>query len=445
MQQQVKVTPRYILSLAIPAIIAGIAEPLISLTDVAVIGKMSSDATTALAAVGVVGTFLNAIVWTLAQTKTSISSIVSQSLGSNRIERSRFLVPQVIALNVFLGLLIYLVTAPFAEQIFRFYEASEEVVEIAADYYRIRALGFPLTLSAFAIFGVFRGLQNTTWAMTASLAGAAVNIGLDFLLVYGYSDVISAMGVQGAAYASLAAQALLLLISIYFLYRKTIYRLIIPRFRPHPALKKHISLTANFFLRTLAINVLIYLTYRFAGMESTVVVATHAILMNIWLFFSFLTDGFANAGNAIGGRLLGSKDAEGLKILAQKTLQYGVGIATILVLVCAAGYQMIGHVFTSDMAVIDVFESVFWLVLLMQPINAVAFVFDGIFKGWGEAVYLRNLLFALTALVFAPALLILYYLDYGIHAIWWAIFLWMVGRAVALVFKFRQRLSEMSN
>ncbi len=404
---------------------------------------MGSNATVALAAVGLVGTFLNAIIWTLAQTKTSISSIVSQALGSNRLERSRFLVPQVIGLNIFLGIVIYLITAPLATFIFKLYNPASEVLGVAVGYYRIRALGFPLTLSAFAIFGIFRGLQNTSWAMAASLAGAIVNIALDYLLVYGLDGFIPACGVDGAAYASLAAQTVMLTIALYYLYKKTPYRLWIPRWRPHPALKQHLSLTANFFLRTLAINVLIYLTYRFAGKEGTVTVATHAILMNIWLFFSFLTDGFANAGNAIGGRLLGSRNVDGLKYLARKTITYGVAIATLLSLICAAGYNCLGWWFTNDQAVIDEFVSVFWLVLLMQPINAVAFVFDGIFKGWGEAVYLRNLLFVLTLFVFIPSLLILYYLDYGIYAIWWSIFLWMVGRAVALVVTFRLRLRGM--
>ncbi len=71
--------------LAIPAIIAGIAEPLISLTDIAVIGNVSVNSVEALAAAGIVGSFLSAIIWIVAQTKTAISAIVSQHLGANRL------------------------------------------------------------------------------------------------------------------------------------------------------------------------------------------------------------------------------------------------------------------------------------------------------------------------------------------------------------------------
>ncbi|NJX17163.1 MATE family efflux transporter, partial [Tamlana crocina] len=56
--------------LAVPAIFAGIAEPLISLTDIAIIGNVEQDPVEALAAAGIVGSFLSAIIWIVAQTKT---------------------------------------------------------------------------------------------------------------------------------------------------------------------------------------------------------------------------------------------------------------------------------------------------------------------------------------------------------------------------------------
>lgn len=431
-----------ILRLAIPAIIAGIAEPLISITDLAVIGKMESGVIPALSAVGLVGSFLNAIIWTLAQTKTSISSIVSNALGENNLESTRFLIPQVIWINILAGILIYAITAPLASFIFTLYEADGAVLDVSVAYYQIRALGFPMTLCAFALFGVFRGLQNTSWAMVASLCGAGVNVALDIILVHGIKGWIEPLGVEGAAYASLVAQFTMMCIAIYFLYRKTDFALKISQWQPHEKLKRHLSLTANFFIRTLAINVAIYLSYRFANGYSPTAAATHAILMNIWLFFSFFVDGFANAGNALGGRLLGSRDPQGLKYLAKTTIIYGVAIASILSMICFALYDYIPTFFTTEPPVLAMLNATFWIVLIMQPINAVAFVYDGIFKGWGAASYLRNLLFLLTILVFVPTLYLTDYLGWELKAVWTAFFLWMIGRAVVLHFKFLSKISS---
>jgi MATE family multidrug resistance protein len=441
----VQINTSQILKLAIPAIIAGIAEPLISITDLAIIGKMDGDTTNALAAIGLVGTFLSAIIWTLAQTKTSISSIVSNTLGANQLGKINDLIPQVVWLNIVLGILIYLVTAPIASFIFTLYKAQGEVLSIASSYYQVRALGFPMTLCAFAIFGIFRGLQNTSWAMIASLSGAVLNILLTLTLVYGIDGLIPSYGIMGAAYGSLAAQLFMLLIAIYFLYKNTMFRIKLTLWQPHEKLRKHIGLTANFFLRTVAINVAIYFSYRFANDYGVAEAAAHAVLMNIWLLFSFLVDGFANAGNAIGGKLLGSKDAESLKYLANKTSLYGVVIAVLLAIICALLYTTLGKRFTDDPEVLEIIANTFWIVLLMQPINAVAFVYDGIFKGWGEASYLRNWLWLLTALVFLPVLFLLDYLGGGLYAVWFAFFAWMIGRSVILFFKFKSKVAAMES
>lgn len=440
----IQINTSQILRLAIPAIIAGIAEPLISITDLAIIGKMKGNTTAALAAIGLVGTFLSAVIWTLAQTKTSISSIVSNVLGADQLHTINNLIPQVVWLNISLGILIYLITAPLASFIFTLYNAHDQVLTIASDYYKIRALGFPMTLCAFAIFGIFRGLQNTSWAMTASLTGAVVNIVLTITLVYGIDGVIPAYGIMGAAYGSLLAQLVMLLITIYFLYKKTVFNMKLTSWQPHKKLGLHINLTTNFFLRTVAINVAIYFSYRFANNYGVAVAAAHAVLMNIWLLFSFLVDGFANAGNAIGGKLLGSKDAASLKYLAQKTSFYGVVMAVVLAIICALLYPFLGQRFTNDPVVLAIISNTFWIVLLMQPINAVAFVYDGIFKGWGEASYLRNLLWLLTALVFLPVLFLLDYLGAQLYGIWIAFFAWMIGRAGILFFKFRSKVAQLA-
>ncbi|HER41120.1 MAG TPA: MATE family efflux transporter, partial [Salinimicrobium catena] len=216
-----RVSFREINTIAIPAIIAGIAEPLISLTDIAIIGNVDRDPVESLAAAGIVGSFLSAIIWIVAQTKTAISALVSQHLGASRLHAVKTLVPQAIYFNLLLSIVIYLVTSYFAAAIFSAYNAEGLVLKYAADYYQIRALGYPLTLVTFALFGVFRGLQNTLWAMKCSLTGAFLNVGLDYLLVYGVDGFIPAMHLKGAAYASVISQAVMLGMALYFFFKKT--------------------------------------------------------------------------------------------------------------------------------------------------------------------------------------------------------------------------------
>lgn len=424
--------------LAIPAIIAGIAEPLISLTDIAVIGNVNINPVEALAAAGIVGSFLSAIIWIVAQTKTAISAIVSQHLGANRLHAVKTLIPQAIYFNLIFSLIIYFTTAFFAEAIFRAYNAEGLILEYSRDYYQIRALGYPLTLVTFAIFGVFRGLQNTLWAMKCSLTGASLNVGLDFLLVYGIEGFIPAMHLKGAAYASLIAQLVMLLMALWFFFTKTPFHLKLS-FSINPRLKGLLLMAANLFVRTAALNFAIYLANAYATGYGKNYIAAQSILMNIWLFFAFFIDGYANAGNAIGGKLLGARDYKNLWELSKKISLYSVIIALILMSICAIFYNEIGQIFNKETGVLILFSSVFWIVLLMQPVNAIAFMFDGIFKGLGEAKFLRNLLLGATFLGFTPALLIADHYDLKLYGIWIAFFIWMVIRSSGLVIKFRRK------
>lgn len=424
--------------IAIPAIIAGIAEPLISLTDIAVIGNVEHNPVEALAAAGIVGSFLSAIIWIVAQTKTAISAIVSQHLGASRLHAVKTLVPQAITFNFIFSLVIYATTAFFAHSIFKAYNAEGIILQYSEDYYQIRALGYPLTLVTFAIFGVFRGLQNTLWAMKCSLTGAAVNVALDYLLVYGIDGIIPPMHLQGAAYASLAAQATMLVMALWFFFKKTPFHLKLS-FNINHQMRSLLYMAANLFVRTAALNFAIYLANAYATDYGKTYIAAQSILMNIWLFFSFFIDGYANAGNAIGGKLLGARDYKNLWELSKKISKYAVLIAFILMAICGVFYSQIGLLFNKEATVLALFSSVFWIVLLMQPVNAIAFMFDGIFKGLGEATYLRNLLLVATFLGFTPTLLIADHFGLKLYAIWIAFFIWMLIRSGGLVIKFRRK------
>ena len=105
--------------LAVPAIIAGVAEPLLSIIDTAIVGKIPEYGTQSLAAVGIVGSFLSMLIWVFAQTRSAVSSIISQYLGANKLDEVKTLPAQAIMIVVSISILIIAATYPFAEYIFK--------------------------------------------------------------------------------------------------------------------------------------------------------------------------------------------------------------------------------------------------------------------------------------------------------------------------------------
>ena len=247
------VTLNQINKLAIPALIAGVSEPILSLTDAAVVGNIDLNPTESLAAVGIVSAFLSMLIWVLGQTRSAISSLLSQAVGSNKLNELKDLPAQAIFLITSLGLLIIAITYPFASEIFQFYNAETLVLDYTVDYYKIRVFGFPFTLFVIAVFGVFRGLQNTYYPMLIAIIGASLNVVLDIVLVNGIQNVIDAYHIKGAAYASMISQATMALLSLIYLYKKTPIRLKL-QFPFNPKIKDFIIIILNIFVRTLDLN-----------------------------------------------------------------------------------------------------------------------------------------------------------------------------------------------
>lgn len=436
MYKESNITFKGINKLAIPAIISGIAEPLLSITDTAIVGNIQDHPTEALAAVGIAGSFISALVWILAQTRSAISATVAKYLGAKKLDEIATLPAQIIAINLFLSITIYIITIFFVTQIFELYNAEGLILNYAVSYYKIRAIGFPLTLFVFSVFGVFRGLQNTFWPMIISIAGAVLNIVLDIVLVYGIEGFIAPMNVEGAAWASVISQALMAFLALVLLLKKTPFNLKFT-FPFNKEIKNLLSISLNLVIRALALNVALYLANSFATKYGDNYIAAQTIAFQIWLFFAFFIDGYASVGNIVSGKLLGENNYEKMWKLSVKLSRYSIIVAIILSTICGLFYKEIGLLFSKDPLVLQAFYGVFWIVLIMQPINAVAFVFDGIFKGLGDAVTLRNLLLVATFLGFVPVLLIGDYFNLKLYAIWIAFTVWMLLRSGILVVKFR--------
>ncbi len=438
MHKKSKISFKAINKLALPALISGIAEPLLSLTDTAIVGNIQNNPTEALAAVGIAGSFISALIWILAQTRSAISATVGKYLGAKKLQEIESLPAQIIGINIVVSLLIYGITLFFVNEIFKLYNADGLILNYAVEYYKIRAIGFPLTLFVFSVFGVFGGLQNTFWPMIISIVGALLNIGLDIVLVFGVDGFIAPMNIAGAAWASVISQLVMAVLALILLLKKTPFSLKIT-FPLNKEVINLLSISANLAIRAAALNVALYLANSFATKYGNNYIAAQTIAFQIWLFFAFFIDGYSSVGNIVSGKLLGEQNYKKLLKLSVKLTKYSVTVAILLSLVCGLFYFQLGKLFSKDALVLQSFYSIFWIVLVMQPINAIAFVFDGIFKGLAEAATLRNLLIVATFFGFIPVLLIGDYFNLKLYGIWIAFSVWITIRASVLVIKFRRK------
>lgn len=434
------ITRKDIDRLAVPAIISGIAEPVISLVDTAFVGSLG---TNDLAAVGIASSFFLLVVWVLAQTRSAVLAVVARYYGEDRLDEITGLVPLAIWMNFILGFGFFALTNAFAETIFELYNAEGEILTKAVAYYHVRSYGHPLVLATFAITGAFRGIQNLSWGMWISVLGAVINLALNPLLIFGWGP-IDGLGITGSAWASLIAQVIMFLAAVWIMRTRTPFKLL-PRRWSHPELKNLWLLSSNLFARTIALNICYYLGNRLATGYGGAYIGAHSIAMQIWLFSAFFIDGYAAAGSVLVGRLNGERNWRDLYQVSWQVVRMSVTIGAVLALIYLIGYSHIGRLFTSDAEVLALLDSVFWMVIITQPINAVAFAFDGVYKGLGDGKILRNVLLASTFLAFVPTAWAMDVAGWKLHAVWAAFLAWMIVRGALLTAHFQKHFKPANN
>ena len=429
--------------LAIPALISGIAEPILSITDTIVVGNMDENATISLGAVGIVGSFISMLIWVFGQTRSVIASIIAQALGQKKLGEVKDLPAQGILIIIFSSFLIILLTYFNSEGLFKFYNASGNLLKFCVEYFNIRVWGLPFTLLTIGVFGIFRGLQNTYYPMIIAIVGTILNIVLDIILVYGVEGFINPMFIQGAAYASLLAQICMAFLAVILLYKKTNIKLVV-KFPFNPKIKSFMQMFGNLVIRTASLNVTLYFCNAFATKYGDEFIAAYTIAINLWFLVAFIIDGYSSAGTILSGKLYGEKSYGVLMKFGNDLTKIGVKIGIIMCIIGFIFYYPLGKIFNNDPVVLQEFYNIFWIVLAMLPLCSIAFIFDGLYKGLGWMKDLRNVLLFSTFIIFVPFVILFDHYELGLHGIFYAFTLWILSRSIPLIIKFRKTFNKLS-
>jgi putative MATE family efflux protein len=271
--------------------------------------------------------------------------------------------------------------------------------------------------------------------MASALVGTSLNIVLDIILVYGIEGVLSPMHIYGAAYASVIAQVTMAGLAVFLLYKKTkiTLRFSLPF---NKKIRDFLSMFFDLIIRTSALNIALYFGSSFAAKYGDEFIAAYTIAINLWFLGAFIIDGYSSAGTILSGKFFGEKSYNKLIELAFKLSLIGVILGISIFTIGMVFYNHLGIMFTKDEIVLVEFYNVFWIVLIMQPFCALAFIYDGIFKGLGWMKKLRNVLLFSTFIVFIPTLLIADSYAYKLEGIFFAFTLWIIARGTPLIIKF---------
>ena len=301
--------------------------------------------------------------------------------------------------------------------------AGPEVADPATTYLRIAFLGVTPLLVMLATTGILRGLQDTRTPLAVAVAGNALNIALNLVLVYGVAG-FDGLGIAGSALGSVLAQvasaAALLAVVVRGARREG------AGLRPDaPGIRRAAQASVALVIRTLTLRAALLLTTyavvlgagSTSGDDQSVSVATHQLAFTIWSFLAFALDAIAIAAQAITGRFLGAGDREGTRAVTRRMVWWGAvsGVGTGVAL--AAASPFLGPLFTDDARVHDLLVPVLLVAAAGQPVAGVVFVLDGVLIGAGDGTYLAWAGLAVLA-VYAPVVLLVGAVGGGVVWVW---------------------------
>jgi MATE family multidrug resistance protein len=418
---------RRILQLAIPNIISNLSVPLLGAVDTAVIGHL--DAVYYLGAIAVGSIIFDFIFWGFGFLRMGTTGLVAQAFGAHQTKETRIILARVLLVAISLSILIILLQFPILKLSLLMVNASPEVEQYVQVYFSIRIFAAPATLALFGLNGWFLGMQNARFPMYVTILLNVLNIILNLVFVLKYD-----MNVAGVAWGSLIASYVAVGFAIW-LYFRTYHLKGISIVRDEllqlDALKKFFSVNSDIFIRTLCLVT----SYAFFTAKSAetgdVVLAANTILLQLWYISAYGIDGFAFAAESLVGRYFGANDRERLMEAIRGCMVWGIGIGLAGTACYALFGQQIVSVFTDQTIVIESIQVVLIWTVFAPIVNSICFIWDGVYIGATATPPMRNSMLVATVFVFIPV----YYLTLnalGVHAIWLAMFSFMLARGILL-------------
>ena len=440
-----------ILKLAIPSILANITVPLVGMVDIAVAGHLDTSAAMMIGGIAIGTMLFDLLYWNFGFLRVGTGGLTAQAYGRGDRKECAKILTRALGISIACALLLIAIQWIFVKAAFLVVECSPEVRTLATRYFFIRIWAAPATLSLMALKGWFIGMQDSVSAMVVDLVVNGMNILMSIVLALGFNIGgwhYEGMGFAGIAAGTVAAQYsgfLTALAILAFRYIKSTFAYMDSDdlksvFRGSET-KRFFVMNADLFVRSLCF-IAIYIGFTvISARYGDVLLAVSSIMMKLLMIFSYFTDGFAYAGEALTGRYIGAKDAPMVRQTVRWTFVWSMGIAVIFMgIYHFAGVPML-RMMTSDMTVVTAARDFLPWLLLMPVIGCAAFTWDGIYIGATASKAIRNSMLWAVVAFFAVWAAGLAFPDVSaegsMHVLMGAYFAHLLARTVYLTVRYK--------
>jgi MATE family multidrug resistance protein len=382
-----QVTSARVFAIAGPAMVANLTTPLIGVVSTIAIGRLGD--ATLLGGVAITSVVFDCLFWLFSFLRTSTVAFTAQALGAGEMQEIRALLVRGLAIAALVGFGLIIVQIPLATILLDAMGGSEGVTRAARAYFAIRIWSAPIVLANFVVLGWLIGQARAGLALVIQIVINVINMAATVALVIGMGA-----GIEGAAVAAVAAEAVGLVLGVVVARSITHQPLNVPRAALLDRAKLWRMLTVNrdIMIRTAAlIAALLFFTAQGAR-AGDVTLAANAVLNNFLLISAFFLDGLANAAQQLCGQAYGARDRTAFSDAVRLVLSWGFGFAIAVAFFFALFGRWLIHAMTANGNVQQIAQDYLWFVVASPLLAVFAFGYDGIFIGATWAREMRNLM-----------------------------------------------------
>ena len=431
-KQKIKV----ILALAVPVMIENFLQTIVGFVDTLFVARIGLEE---VAAVGVTSAIVAIYIAVFMAIGVGTSSMISRSIGADRIDDAKAIARQATWIAIFVGILFGIVTLFFAEPLLRLMGADQDVIAKGVIYFKIVAIP-SVFLALMTVFGsILRSAGDTKTPMKVGIWINLIHIGLDYILIFGHFG-FEGWGIAGAAWATsivrvMGAIVLFLYIRksklIFSIWKGTESGFTMPLLRlSGPAAAERLIMR---FGQVLYFGLIIRV--------GTDVYTAHVLAGNIEIFSYMPGYGLAIAATTLVGQNIGAKrigDAYQYALLTAWIATIFMGFFGVILFIFS---PIAASWFTEDKEIIGMVTTALRIDAFIQPFLAIGLVIAGALQGAGDTKSpMYSTMIGMWMIRVVGVYVLCIYLDMGIAGVWLSIGLDVAVRAAFLLYRFRRHM-----
>ncbi|MBQ3852265.1 MAG: MATE family efflux transporter [Lachnospiraceae bacterium] len=428
------------ISIAWPAVIESFFTAFVGLVDSYMVSGLGSNA---VAAVGLTTQPKFMGLSMFFALNVALSALVARRRGEDRKDDANRILVSGIAFILIAAAVISTLLVFFAGDIIRFCGSNSDTHDQATLYFRIVMGGMIFNCIQMGINSAQRGAGNTKITMRTNLASNSVNIVFNYLLIGGKFG-FPALGVRGAALATVLGTVVASVMSIMSLFKKDCFvsipyivkNKILPRI---DGFKSIIRVGYSVFFEQLLMRVGFMATSIMAAKIGTAAMAAHQVGMNIMgLSFSF-GDGLQATAVALIGRSLGQNDEELAKEYGRVCRRLGLIISFALACIYFFGGHAMMSAFFEEPEIVKIGVDITRIIIIVVIFQVSQVIYMGCLRGAGDTGYtaLASII-SVTVIRTAFSYMFGYVLGFGINGVWMGILADQVSRFIFGSVRFKQ-------